>query len=171
LTRPIARRLRHCGSLLRAGRTSIQARFSTSAERTSRARDALQHRVFPRSPRVEYSAKLARALLSEIAKVCREHGADLVVFYHDRALPEVPDEPTQFSVPGQCVTLSGASARALVEEVLSPSQTLVVRGVPEGATVSRRDPHLNAAGTKYVMDELARWLATRGVGGLRMPRD
>ncbi len=99
----------------------------------------------PRSPRLEYAANLARALLAEIAKVCKEHGAELVVFYHDRAFPEIADTPAQFKVPGGCVTLSGASARTFIDEVLRPSPALMIRGVPEGATISRRDGHLNGA--------------------------
>ena len=113
--------------------------------------------LYPGSPRLAYSVKLTRALLLEISKVCQENGARLTVFYiDDRRL--IPDEPTNFEVGGKKITLSGASARALINEVLTGIPTLRIQGLPANSTTSNTDSHLNEAGNKYVMSELAHWL-------------
>jgi hypothetical protein len=119
--------------------------------------------LYPRSPRLEYSARLTRALLLEISKLCEASGAQLIVFLTDRFfLFEIPDEPTRFEVKDSIVTLSGASARSLINEVLTQIPTLVVGGLPDGSVVSKTDYHLNALGNRYVMTELAGWLVGSG---------
>jgi len=113
--------------------------------------------LYPESPRLAYSVKLTRLLLLEILKVCRENGARLTVFYiDDRKL--IPDEPANFEVDGKSITLSGISAKNLINEVLTGIPTLRIQGLPANSTTSNTDSHLNEAGNKYVMSELAHWL-------------
>jgi hypothetical protein len=123
--------------------------------------------LYPRSPRLEYSARLTRALLLEISKLCQANGARFVVFLTDRFFHfEIPDEPTRFEVKGTMVTLSGASARSLINGMLTQFPTLLVGGLPDGSVVSKTDSHLSESGNRYVMTELARWL----VGSDFLPR-
>ena len=128
-----------------------------SAENFSNEKTHYSISLYPGSPRLAYSVKLTRFLLLEILKVCQEHGARLTVFYiDDRRL--IPDEPANFEVDGKRITLSGNSARASVNEVLTGIPTLRIQGLPANSTTSNTDSHLNEAGNKYVMSELAHWL-------------
>jgi len=113
----------------------------------------------PRSPRLDYSIRLTRALLQEIARLCRRHRAPFLVFYVDTGPTGLPEEPTQFEVSGRVVTLSNAAARAVVREVLADVPSLELSGYRSEFRVSNTDAHLNEAGNRYFMAQLARQLA------------
>jgi len=113
----------------------------------------------PRSPRLDYSIRLTRALLQEIARLCRRHRAPFLVFYVDTGPTGLPEAPTQFEVSGRVVTLSNAAARAVVREVLADVPSLELSGYRSEFRVSSTDAHLNEAGNRYFMAQLARQLA------------
>jgi hypothetical protein len=117
----------------------------------------------PRSPRLEYSIRLTRALLGAIGNLCRQHRAPFVIFYVDTSqYSELPEEPTSFEVSGRTVTLSNAAARTVVHDVLADLPDVVVlSGYRPGFRVSTVNGHLNNEGNRYFMRELARDLAKR----------
>jgi len=113
----------------------------------------------PRSPRLEYSVRLTRALLGEIARLCGQHGATFLVFYVDtRPYNKLPEEPTPFMVSGRVVTLSNAAEQAVIREVLADVPNLVLSGYRPHFRTSKIDTHLNEEGSRYFMTALARRL-------------
>ena len=113
----------------------------------------------PRSPRLDYSIRLTRALLREIAQLCGRHRAAFLVFYVDTGPTGLPEEPTPFEVSGRLLTMSNATARAVVREVLADVPSLELSGFRPEFRISSTDSHLNEAGNRYFMAELARQLA------------
>ena len=57
------------------------------------------------------------------------------------------------------MTLSNAAARAVVREVLADVPSLELSGYRSEFRVSSTDAHLNEAGNRYFMAQLARQLA------------
>jgi hypothetical protein len=114
----------------------------------------------PRSPRLQYSIRLTRALLREIAQLCRQQGATFLVFHIDtRPYANLPEEPTPFEVSGRLVTLSNAAEQAaVIREVLGDVPSLVLSGYRPHFRTSKLDAHLNDEGNHYFMRELARRL-------------
>jgi hypothetical protein len=115
----------------------------------------------PRSPRLDYSIRLTRALLREIAELCARHGARFVVFHVDTGPTGAPEEPTPFEIAGRIVTLSNAAARTVVRDTLAEVPSLVLRGDRPEFHVSRTDHHFNEVGNRYFMTELAERVAVR----------
>jgi hypothetical protein len=111
----------------------------------------------PRSPRLEYSIRLTRALLGEIARLCGQHGAAFLVFYVDTSkYAKLPEEPTPFMISGRVVTLSNAAEQAVIREVLADVPTFVLSGYRPEFRISKIDGHLNEEGNRYFMTALAR---------------
>jgi hypothetical protein len=114
----------------------------------------------PRSQRLEYSIRLTRSLLGEIARLCRQHDVIFRVFYVDLASDlGLPAEPTPFEVSGRIVTLSQAAERAVVRDVLADLPTIVLSGYRTDFRLSKIDSHLNAEGNRFFMTQLAGHLA------------
>ena len=114
----------------------------------------------PRSRRLEYSIRLTRALLGEIARLCREHGVVFRVFYVDPAADVgFPEEPTSVEVSGRIVTLSKDAERAALREAFADVPALALSGYRPDFRLSKIDGHLNDEGNRYFMTELARQLA------------
>ena len=125
----------------------------------------------PRSPRLQYSIRLTRALLREIAQLCRQQGVPFLVLHIDTGpYTNLPDEPTPFEVSGRLVTLSNAAEQmALIREVLEDVPSLVVSGYRPRFRTSKLDAHLNDEGNRYFMRELAHRLASEGFGAGATP--
>lgn len=116
--------------------------------------------LVPRSPRLTYSIRLTRALLGEIARLCREHGATFLLFYIDtRPYTNLPEEATPFEIDGTVVTLSGAAQQAVIRETVAGLPHLVLTGYGPNVMTSRLDSHLNDDGNRFFMAELARRIA------------
>jgi hypothetical protein len=115
----------------------------------------------PRSPRLDYSIRLTRALLREIADLCARYGTRLLVFYVDTGPTGAPEEPTPFEIAGRVVTLSNAAARAVIRETLAGVPTLVLGGDRPEFHISRTNHHFNAVGNRHFMTEVARQIAER----------
>lgn len=116
----------------------------------------------PRSPRLAYTIRLTRALLDEIARLCRQHGATFLLFYIDtRPYTNLPDEATSFELRGRVVTLSGAAQHAVTREAVADVPHVVLTGYGPHLMISRLDGHLNDEGNRYFMTQLARRLTER----------
>ena len=114
----------------------------------------------PRSPRLDYSIRLTRALLEEIARLCERHGARFVVFYVDPIADiGLPETPTAFEVGGRIVTLSKAAEREAIRDTLAGLPVLALGGYEARFRTSPRDAHLNDAGNRHFMAELGRTVA------------
>jgi hypothetical protein len=105
--------------------------------------------LVPQSPRLRYAVELTRKLLFRIQDLCDANGATFVVLYTAErwTLPSIPAAPTLFEVNGKGLTLSSASARELIDDVLDGLPTIRVEEFPAHVTVSRTDSHLNGRGT------------------------
>jgi len=114
----------------------------------------------PRSPRLEYSIRLTRALLGEIAQLCEQHGAGFVAFYTDNNL-RLPAQPTHFDVGGRIVVLSSVMATSVVRDVLAGVPAVALTGYRDDFMMSKTDGHLNEDGNRYFMTALAKYLAER----------
>jgi hypothetical protein len=116
--------------------------------------------LIPESPRLKYAAALTRALLLRIRSLCETNGAKFYILTTEPWFNMgIPDAPTMFEVKGKGYTLSSASARRVINEVLDGLPTVRVIGTPPDAVISKTDAHWNAEGNKYVMDWLGRELA------------
>jgi hypothetical protein len=128
------------------------------------ANDKNHYSIFltPPSPRILYAVALTRALLERMAAFCREHGAELYIFYRDE--PTLfPREPTDFAVDGRVVTLSLQSAEFLLGALFGGLPVDVITGITPDMLLPRED-HLNARGNAYVAERLAERLSARFPG-------
>jgi hypothetical protein len=114
----------------------------------------------PRSARLDYSIRLTRALLHEMARLCHRHDARFLVFYIDPVNDiGLPEEPTDFEVEGKVYTLSKAAEREVIHDVLAGMSALTLPGYQPSFRMSRRDAHLNDEGNRHFMAELGRAVA------------
>jgi hypothetical protein len=133
----------------------IEAAFATENFENEKTHASLA--LTPRSPRLEYSLRLTRALLGEIARLCNQHGATFLVFHVDMSkYAKLPEEPTPFMISGRVVTLSNAAEQAAIREVLADVPNLVLSGYRPQFRISKVDGHLNEEGNRYFMTALAR---------------
>lgn len=114
--------------------------------------------LVPRSPRLEYSARLTRLLLLKIHELCEHNGARFFVLVTED-WGVIPSDPTLFDVGGQLATLSSSAAEELLNEILANVPIVRIRTLDPSMYVSRKNHHLNGKGNAFVMKELSLRLA------------
>jgi hypothetical protein len=143
----------------RFGLTREEVELVLSTENFDNEKTHVSIALTPRSPRLDYSIRLTRALLREITRLCASHRADFLAFYVDTGPTGAPEEPTSFDVSGRVLTLSNIAARGAIRELLADVPSLELKGHRPEFHMSRTNHHLNEAGNRYFMTEVARQIA------------